>query len=309
MLLVSPAIIQESVASSEIEAIHTTVLDVLEGDLFPEIEQKQAEKEVLRYRNAMNWGFKNLKPLTVSTRLILGIQSLLLSQSNQEYRKQQNKITNTKTRETIYTPPIASEIPRLIGNWENFVNNRTHELDPLVKSIICHYQFEAIHPFLDGNGRTGRILMILQLVNYEILSYPILYISAYLNDNRKEYYSLLREVSAQKKWSEYMLFMLRGFATQAKKTKETLIKIMDEHDRLKENCKTKMPAIYSADLIDHLFASPVTTPGRLAKMLDIHYSTASKYLHALKSQNILRDKKIGKYHVFYNPKLIDLLKS
>lgn len=166
-LLLSPATIKEAVASSEIENIHTTVINVLENQLFPEDEQSQPDKEVLRYREALYWGYKNVKKYGISTRLIKGIHRKLLVGGGQ-YRTVQNAITEGGGI-IRYTPPLQSKISGYLGNLENFINEDISTLDPLLKAIIGHYQFESIHPFLDGNGRTGRILMILGLVQDDLL--------------------------------------------------------------------------------------------------------------------------------------------
>ena len=307
MLLLSPAILQESVASSKIEAIYTTVESVLQAQLFPEINRKPSDIEVNRYSDAISWGYNNLKSVALSTRLILGIHKKLLAKQGGHYRKQQNKIINNVTEETIYTPPIASEIPELMGDLENFINNLSDDLNPLIKCALAHYQFEAIHPFLDGNGRTGRIMMIFQLVNSTVLDWPIFYISGYLDKNKAEYYNRLLSVTRDGAWEEYLLFMLKAFETQAKKTQMTLFNIMALYEEIKDSVKKKNRKIYSADLIDHLFSQPVTTPTELAKKLSIHYTTASRYLTALKETGILRDAHLGRNHIFYNDKLLKLL--
>jgi Fic family protein len=309
LLIISPAILRESLASSEIENIHTTIAEVLEGDLFPEAERREPDKEVLRYRDAALWGHKNLSRFAVSNRLILGIQQHLMEDDGSEVRKVQNHIQNSKTKEVIYTPPIASAIPDLLSNWAEYVNNKTDGIDPLLKCAIAHYQFEAIHPFLDGNGRTGRILMVLSLIDQEVLSLPILYVSGFLNQNRSDYYRLLLGVTRDQDWKAFILFMLQAFRTQGNQTKVTLSKVLSMHEKFKEDLKTHNRKLYNADLVDHLFTFPITTPMRLAEALDLHQVTASKHLHALVKSGFLKDKWSGKYHLFINHRLIGLLRG
>src|SRR3989304_5011985 len=141
LLLLSPAVIKESVASSNIENINSTMEEALQAQLFPETEQKKPDKEVLWYRDAIMWGFDNLKKIPISTRLILGIHKELLSDGSPGYRKTQNRIANSATGAVIYTPPHANELPRLLNNWEEFVNNEDDGIDPLVKAAVAHYQF------------------------------------------------------------------------------------------------------------------------------------------------------------------------
>ena len=308
MLLLSPAIIKEAVASSNIENINTTIEEALQGQLFPESEQRKPDKEVLHYRDAIMWGFNNLKNIPISTRLILGIQHTLLPDKPEGYRQQQNRIANDTTKEILYTPPLAPEIPPLMSNWEQFVNAES-ELDPLIKCALAHYQFEAIHPFGDGNGRTGRILMVLQLVQDGLLPMPILYVSGYINDNRTEYYKLLRGVSTSEGWREFIGFMLNGFWHQAQQTTATLEKIGGLFAELRQEMKQQHKSIYSADLVQALFTYPIIIPARLAERLDVHYMTASKYLRTLAKTGILKEQRLGKYHLFINHKLLEIMQK
>lgn len=305
-LLTAPLLIRESVESSGIENINTTVANVLENQLLPEHEQNKPDKEVLQYREALYWGMKNLEDLSLSNRMILGIHKKLLKEKGGEYRTIQNHIVNSKTGEILFTPPVQSQIPNLIGNWEKYVNENK-ELDPLIRAAISHQQFESIHPFEDGNGRAGRILMVLQLVRDGVLELPILFISGYINNNKTEYYKLLRDVSVNDNWHDYIAFMLQGFYLQAKETKEALKKVTILHRELKEKIKTDYSKIYSADLLEALFSYPVIIPTKLASELNIHYTTASKHLSLLAKAGILHSMKVGRNHFFINKKLVSVL--
>ena len=306
LLLTAPLLIRESVESSGIENINTTVANVLENQLLPEDEQRKPDKEVLRYKEALYWGAQNVDSMSISNRLILGIHKKLIVKNGGEYRREQNQIVNSKTGEILYTPPVQSRISELIGNWEKYVNNNK-DLDPLIRVAIAHQQFESIHPFLDGNGRTGRILMVIQLVKEGILELPILFISGYINKNRSEYYRLLRAVSSDGNWHEFITFMLQGFYSQANETKETLKKVSLYHYELKKQIKTDYSKIYSADLLDALFSYPVITPTKLASEMEIHYTTASKHLLILSEAGILHSIKVGRNHFFVNKKLVSML--
>src|SRR3989344_4474248 len=305
-LLVYPILLREALSSSEIENINTTIVNVLQSQLFPEIEQRQADKEVLHYREAVLWGFENLEKFSISTQLINGLEKKLLPKTKGAYRKLQNQIVNIGTREILYTPPIAGQIPALLGDWEAFVNQDRH-FDPLISVAIAHYQFEAIHPFEDGNGRTGRALMVLQLVQSGLLKLPTLYISGYINTHRSAYYRLLRAVTTEGQWPEFIAFMLEGFYEQAKDTKRILFQIMSLFTEFKKEVREKHRKIYSADLVEELFSYPVITPVFLAKKLDVHYTTASKYLMELKTGGFLSDSVHCKYHFYANKKLIKLM--
>lgn len=304
MLLLSPAILKESLASSEIENINTTILNVLENQLFPQTDQRSPDKEVLRYRDAVLCGYENFSKYSISTRSIIEIEKKLMQDSTGDYRTTQNGIENSLTKEIIYTPPVAGKIPNYMSNLENFMNDiDSKDMDPLVRAAIAHYQFEAIHPFGDGNGRTGRILMVLNLIQHQVLNLPILYVSGYLIKNRPEYYRLLLNVTTNDGWKEYILFMLRAFYIQAKETKELIFKIKNYYFELKIQIKKDHRKIYSADLVDALFTYPVIIPGKLAELLDVGRDTASKYLEELTAAGILDDKKVGRYH-FYATKIL-----
>ncbi|MBI3500978.1 MAG: Fic family protein [Bacteroidetes bacterium] len=310
MLLLSPAIIKESVASSEIENINTTVEKVLEQQLFPESEQRTENKEVLHYRDAIVWGFERMNKIPLSSRLITEIHEKLLREKSYGYRKNQNRIENSLTGEVLYTPPASTEILRLIGNWEKFLHHSNDdELDPLIKCAVLHYQFEAIHPFGDGNGRTGRILMVLYLVQEQLLQYPILFISGYITRNRSEYYRLLREVTVKGNWCDFIEYMLRGFYLQAKETKEQLFKVVELLKNHKEKIRKECPNIYSADMVEILFSYPIITPVRLGNLLNIHYTTATRYLKQLNEKKILEHKQVGKYQLYINKKLMSILRG
>ena len=307
LLLMSPAIIRESVASSNIENINTTLADVLQWQLFPEAEQRLPDKEVLRYHTAMEWGFKNAEKYALSSRLITGIQARLIPDGNGQYRREQNQITNLANRESLYTPPIASDVPSLIGNWENYVNVADESLDPLIRVIISHYQFEAIHPFRDGNGRTGRILMVLHLIQCGLLQFPVLYISGYINQQRSDYYRHLLAVTKDQNWHGFIEYMLRGFHVKAMETRDDLKKITDLFDQIKEKIRSGNKKIYGVDLVEAIFTYPVITPTKLASELNMHYTTTSKYLAQLAEMGILTEATVGKRHLFANHKLLKIL--
>lgn len=309
MLLLSPAIIRESVASSGIENINTTVEKVLEQQLFPEAEQRPENKEVIRYRDAILWGFENMKELPIGNRLILGIHKQLLGERSHGYRSTQNKIANSETGEVLYTPPPAPEIGRLIANLESYIHYDDEVIDPLIRCAISHYQFEAIHPFSDGNGRTGRILMVLYLVQAGLIHYPILFISGFINKNRHDYYRLLREVTTKENWCEFIEYLLRGFYLQARETKEQLFKVMDLLNASKEGIKNKCASIYSSDLVEQLFSMPIVTPVRLGSMLNVHYTTATRYLKQLEKEGFLQNQQVGKYQLYLNKPLLRLLEG
>ncbi len=310
LLLLSPSIIKESLASSEIEDVHTTLINVLQNSLLPESERRSADKEVLRYREAISFGFSELqKRPIIGTRLMLGIQGTLMQVEGSGFRKDQNAIVNPKTKEIIFVPPRPQDIEALVKNWEEYVNVASDDIkhDPLIKAAIAHYQFESIHPFDDGNGRTGRILMVLQLIHAELLTVPILYISGYINKNKTEYYQLLRNITNKNEWKEYVLFMIRGFKEQAVITKKHLLDTKVLFEETRKKVKKDMPEIYSHELIEAIFTIPIITPTALAAKIGVYYTTAGTYLKKLQSAGIMKSQKYGKYQMYGNTKLINLL--
>jgi len=306
-LLLSPSIIRESVESSMIENINTTVEQALQGFLFPEEERRAPDKEVLRYRDAILWGWEQLSSLPIGHRLICGIFEKLMPNYNGEYRKGPNTIQNSLTGEVIYTPPPANEIDRLMREWERFQNQAGPEVDPLIKACLLHYQFEAIHPFPDGNGRTGRILLVLSLVQDGFLKLPILYLSAFINRNRSRYYELLAAVTEREAWMEWLLFMLGGIVEQGRLTTATLQRVSSLYHKQRERIKTLAGRIGTLDIAEQLFLNPILSPVNLGRSLDIHYTTASRYLKSLTEAGILEHVEYGKYQLYVHRDLIDLI--
>ena len=218
-------------------------------------------------------------------------------------------LKNAATGEVVFEPPQDYEtIQRLLTNLEVYINE-PNELDPLVNMAIIHYQFETIHPFYDGNGRTGRIINILYLILKELLDIPILYLSSYIIQNKGDYYRLLQEVRTKENWEEWVLYMLDGVEQTALETVELVNGIHKLTGETKDAIKEKLPKIYSKDLVEILFMHPYTKIDFLINELDLHRDTASKYLNELEKINILQSIKIGRSKYFVNIKLFDILKK
>jgi Fic family protein len=217
-------------------------------------------------------------------------------------------LKNEQTGEIVYSPPQElQQIETLMKNLEHFINvDELCEWDPLVKMAVIHHQFESIHPFFDGNGRTGRILNILYLVKQELLDTPILYLSRYINQNKSEYYRLLQAVRDKGAWEEWVMFMLEGVRQTAYQT----IGIVREMKTLMLQYKQKMRSEtknYSQDLLNHLFSHPYTKIDFVEKELGIHRNTATKYLDELVTIQLLTKHKYGKQNFYLNDKLFELL--
>jgi Fic family protein len=309
-ILLNSLYLQESVSSNAVENIHTTIESALEDETKPEKERSSANKEVMNYRDALLAGHKSLEKFGLSSRTIKTVHKNLKVTKGVpgEFRQQQNNISNSRKNgsvEVLYTPPISKDINNLIGNLENFAH-KNEDFVSLIKAAIFHYQFEAIHPFEDGNGRAGRILIVLQLVQDKLLQYPILFISGYLNKYEDEYKRLLLEVTTKKRWWEFIEFMIHGFTLQAANTQIALSKLNTarlnlilslEQDKIKTIKKANIEAT-----VNHIFSNPTTQAKFMEKETGIHWQTCTKYLNYLSETKILKLEKSGRYK-FYSNKL------
>ncbi len=307
-ILINAIILQEAKDSSEIENIITT-----QDELYKAISGNQninnpAIKEVLYYREALHAGFKRITERKIlSVKDIIDIQILLLKNDAGIRKTTGTKLINDQTGEVVYTPPQSEEIiNQLLGNLVAYLNN---DSDSLSKMAIIHYQFESIHPFYDGNGRTGRIINILFLILKEYLDIPILYLSSYIIKNKSEYYRLLREVTINENWEDWIIYILKGVEIVAKETINKIVKIKDLLDETVEYVKKSLPKIYSKELVEELFVHPYCKIEFLVNVLGIERKAASKYLVQLEDVGILKQYKIGREKIFINLKLLELLKK
>ena len=307
-LLMNIPVLQETVSSSAIEGIHTTIQTLLEAQVH--IKQKtRPVKEVLSYREALHTGFKQFKKYqAIPTRSIKAIHREVMPAGGGEFKTQTNKIAKGGSQ-VLYTPPAPIHTNKLMGNWENYIHSARRDIDPLIKTAISHYQFEAIHPFSDGNGRTGRILIVLQMLLYKLLDFPILYISGYLLQHRQKYYSSLLNITKHGRWMEFIRFFLMAFDKQAQVTNTIIINILNVKSETKRILKSKHAALYSADFLDHVFSYPVTHATFMGEKLNITYQTAGKRLARLEKAGLLKSKKSGTHKLYYNFKLLNCLKT
>jgi len=216
-------------------------------------------------------------------------------------------LANDKTGEIISTPPAGEKVLRdLLSNWENFLHQEPG-LDPLIRMAVMHYQFEAIHPFTDGNGRTGRVLNILYLVQEELLTLPILYLSRFIIANKGNYYSGLLDVTREQAWEPWILFMLEAVENTAQWTTRKIISIHDLADHTADYVREKQPKIYSRELIDVIFEQPYCRISNLVEADISKRQTASEYLKKLVNIGVLVEQKVGRERLFIQPKLIQLI--
>lgn len=308
-ILINTLGLQEAKDSSAIENIITTHDDLYKAELnVKEIKSLNA-KEIHNYIEALKKGFRLISERKLITNnSIIKIQSLL-EKNNAGFRKVPGtSLKNTSTGEIIYTlPQDITEIIDLISNLEIFINdNEFSELDPLIKMSIIHFQFESIHPFYDGNGRTGRIINVLYLVLQDLLNLPILYLSKYIIANKADYYRLLQEVRDKDEWDEWILFMLNAVIETSKDTIKVIEKIKDLLIEYKHKIRNDYK-FYSQDLLNNLFKHPYTKIEFLEQELGISRITAASYLNKLANDGLLRKEKLGSANYYVNYRLFEIL--
>ena len=312
-VLVHTLALQEAKDSSEIENIITTHADIYTAVAQPEFKNtKPATKEVLFYVDAIMKGlylYMGKGVLTIGC--IEAIQSTI-ERNNAGIRKLPGTVlVNDKTNEVVYEPPLPNEIQDLLGNFLTIFNDDSAwDIDPLVKMAILHYQFESIHPFYDGNGRTGRILNILYLIHERLLNQPILYLSRYINVNKGLYYKhlqSLRDEKSNEAWEAYIVFMLDGIVKTAQDTSMTVISLREKMNEYKHRIRDTHPSIYSQDLLNTLFSYPYTRIRILQDRLGVSYLTARKYLDALVQDRLLEKIRIGRDSFYVNISMMDIL--
>jgi Fic family protein len=308
-ILINSLVLQEAKDSSEIENIITTHDELYRAGLDISSVTNEA-KEVQNYREALLQGFSLVQDnRLLLKKYIIEIQQVL-EQNNAGVRRQSGTILkNVQTGEVVFTPPQEYEtIQALLDNLETYINE-PNDIDDLINMAIIHYQFESIHPFYDGNGRTGRIINILYLILKDLLDIPILYLSRYIITHKADYYRLLQEVRTKDNWEEWILYMLDGVEQTSLETVELINGINALMITTQEKISTELPKIYSKDLVEVLFMHPYTKIEFLMDRLNLHRDTASKYLRELEKIDILKSIKIGRSKFFVNIELFDMLKK
>lgn len=309
-ILLETLTLREARESSAIENIISTFDEVYQSNLFSNIFASPAAKEVHQYAAALKKGFQLVKQHHLLTNNhILQIQEVV-EQNPAGFRKLPGtKLLNDKTGEVVYTPPQEFDtIISLMNNLEMFINDDSMmDADPLVKMAIIHHQFESIHPFYDGNGRTGRIINILYLVQKGLLHLPVLYLSQYIIKHKSDYYRLLQEVRDEGKWEEWILFMLDGIEKTAAASVTLITSIKELMQHYKQQIRNNHPKLYSQDLLNNLFKYPYTKIEFLQNDLQISRSTAIRYLDTLVEAGFLTKHKVGRDNFFLNAKLLVLL--
>jgi Fic family protein len=309
-ILIDTLSLQEARESSAIENIISTFDDIYQSNSQNDTYISYAAKEVHAYSNALKVGFELVKKNGILTsNHIKKIQSTIENNKAGFRKMPGTKLLNETTGETVYTPPQDYDtILKLMKNLEEYINNEAlSDVDPLIKMAIIHHQFESIHPFYDGNGRTGRIINILFLIKNDLLSLPILYLSRYIIKHKADYYQLLQEVRNNKNWENWILFILNAISETSKNTIKIINDIALAMQHYKLTIREKTPKIYSQDLLNNLFRYPYTKIEYLMTDLNISRNTAIRYLEQLEKIDLITKKKVGRDNFYVNNSLINIL--
>lgn len=309
-VLINSIPLLESQASSAIENIVTTT-----DELFEHAEDRysssmtSATKETLRYREALYAGYRSLQTRPLSIAMICEICSTIRQVETEVRKLPGTALINDLTRKKIYTPPEGEELlRRLLTNWQNYLHQKD-DVDPLIKLAVQHYQFEAIHPFPDGNGRTGRIINLLYLIEQGLLDTPILYLSGYIIQHKTQYYEKLLKITSEGAWQDWVIYFLKAIAETAKWTTEKILSIQKLIEDSCDFIKSQVPAIYSKELVELLFIQPYVRISNLMEMELAKRDTASKYLKILCQIGFVEEIKRGRDKLFINHQFLNLLKQ
>ena len=305
-VLINTLPLLEAGASSEIENIVTTT-DKLFQFLRNEDQADPATKEALRYSSALFEGFKALNQHPLNTRTIEDICTQIKGIQMNVRRTPGTALANDKTGEVIYTPPVGEDVLRtMLADWERFLHNAV-EIDPLIRMAVTHYQFEAIHPFTDGNGRTGRIVNSLFLIQEGLLTLPILYLSRYIIQHKADYYRLLLQVTREQDWEAWIIYVLKGVEETATWTTAKIAAIRALSEHTVDYVRNKLPKVYSHELVSLIFELPYCRISSLAEAGIAKRQAASQYLKQLVEIGVLIEAPVTKEKLFIHPKLMQLL--
>jgi Fic family protein len=297
----------EAKASSEIENIVTTTDELFKNQEIKE-QMDPATKEALRYRKALLEGCEALAGRPLNTGTAEAICSIIKGREMRVRQVPGTQLANDRTGEVIYTPPVGEDHLRsLLANWERFIHDQV-AIQPLVRMAVMHYQFEAIHPFTDGNGRTGRVLNSLFLIEQGLLDLPILYLSRYIIRNKDEYYRLLRGVTREGAWEPWIIYILRGVEETATWTRGKIHAINTLFEDTTKHCRAQLPKkTYSKELVEVLFKRPYCRIGDLVQADVAKRQTASEYLKELVAIGVLEERVEGREKLYLNTKFWKLL--
>ena len=310
-MLVNAIVLQEAKDSSEIENIITTQDELYKALTVKNTNITPETKEVVNYRRAIFVGFDIIqKQGFLRVNDIVTIQQELVENTAGVRSTPGTVLKNDKTGEVVYTPPQdKKEILELLSNFIDHYNQNEQDLNPLINLAILHYQFESIHPFYDGNGRTGRILNILYLILNGLIEIPILYLSSYIIQNKSEYYRLLNQTNKTGRWEEWILFMLKAVESTAVQTIDRISLIRNLLEKTLVKVQKESPKIYQKELVELLFEQPYSKIEFVVNRLKVERKAASRYLKELENIGVLRSYKVGRETLYINKELIEILKQ
>ncbi|PNG59268.1 MULTISPECIES: Fic family protein [unclassified Variovorax] len=306
-VLINTIPLLEAKDSSEIENIVTTTDRLFRHADSHDSQADPATKEALRCRTALHQGFRSLEDRPLCIRTAVEICTTIKGVEMDIRCTPGTQLVSDRNGESIYTPPEGEALLRkLLANWERFLQDE-RELDPLIRMAVGHYQFEAIHPFTDGNGRTGRVINILLLIQEKLLTLPVLYLSRYIIAHKTDYYRLLQKVTSEQAWEEWVLYMLRAVEETALWTTGKIAAIRSLAEHTTEHVRERLPKIYSRELVETIFEQPYCRIGNLVDKQIAQRQAASRYLKDLVGARVLSEIQAGKEKLFTHPKLIQLL--
>ena len=308
-VLINSIPLLEAQASSEVENIVTTTDRLFQFAAAQGAGADPATKEALRYRTALFQGVESLKRRPLSPETAIEVCSTIKAVDMDIRATPGTALLNEASGKIIYTPPEGEALLRnLLANWERYIHDE-EEIDPLIRMAVAHYQFEAIHPFTDGNGRTGRILNLIFLIEQGLLTAPILYLSRYIIAEKKAYYDLLLNVTKKGAWEPWIIFMLNSVAATSKSTTEKIVAIRKLIDDVAHTIRTSAPGVYSRELAELIFTQPYCRIGNLVDAGLAKRQTASVHLKTLVEIGVLEERKEGREKLFINPAFLSLLRE
>lgn len=308
-VLINSIPLLEAQASSEIENIVTTTDALFRAADKREESADPATKEALRYRTALREGFGNVRQRPLATATAVQVCRTIKGVEMDVRKVPGTALAHDGSGEVVYTPPQGEALLRdKLANWEQFLHEQT-SIDPLIRLAVSHYQFEAIHPFTDGNGRTGRILNILFLIEQELLDVPVLYLSRYIVRHKADYYRLLLKVTCEQAWEDWIVYMLDAVRDTADWTMHKIHAIRTLMDHTSEYVRQALPNVYSRELVELIFVQPYC---RIQDVVDADIAkrqTASVYLHQMADLGMVTEHQAGREKLFIHPKYFQLLTS
>jgi len=306
-VLINTIPLLEAQLSSEIENIVTTTDKLFRFASCEPEKADHATKEALSYRRALYQGYIAINKKPVCTSTAVEVCRTILNKDVDIRKIPGTALKNPATDQIIYTPPVGQDLIRdKLSNWEKFLN-QSSDLDPLIRMAVGHYQFEAIHPFTDGNGRTGRILNVLFLIQQQLLDIPVLYLSHYIINHKNDYYSLIRQITEKQQWQDWIIYILDGVEQTSAWTTEKIRAINQLLEHTCDYVRNKKPKIYSRELVDIIFERPYCRIANLVEAEVAKRQTASVYLKELVSIGVLEEKKAGRENLYVHLKFLKLL--